>query len=640
MKKSALIVAQRNSPTVSQLEKAILMHGFDTLRVGSKREALYRLGNEIFSVLICVDESQGSFQSEFVEALLSSPLGMITPIVILSSKQEVKEPSQSNSLLDQYFALSTDPQLIAEFCEETHILRAEKAKRGRLGTISIPQILQQAATLRLNGAVVVEQEDEKCIMYLENGFVVFASSNRDENRFGEFLVHQGIISREQYNRAVRVLATSDKRFGHILVEEGIIKPQVLQTLIQSQVKHIIYTVFDWPAGEYYILFDEKSGQGGSIARFDIASLVLEGVRYKFTEQRLTSEFEPFDQKVSLGIPLAEVQRQIHLDKNEFDFLRLIGLGRPIVDMLNLNSYSRLESLKFLYAFKILGVIAFEQGITPVQKFIPKNVERAKAVEELFGNKVANSKIERELPIFPEPMKDIDTSIVRRSRYVNFLLGALALSVFVAITTFVDPRASRESQSMAERKLITLDPSPHTLSQKPVVTPTPSSEIELKAQQKMSEPQSQQNILSPPLPADQKMVVASVMKDIELGKGDRLQKLIERAQKQEEGGELEAALRSYRQASKVDPRNIDTQLAIGDLLFELDQSEEAKMVFEKVIKVDPTNARPYLSLGTIFLLDAQKERAARALRKYLALVRKTPETQGRIIETQKILQTLE
>ncbi|HLG21141.1 MAG TPA: DUF4388 domain-containing protein [Bdellovibrionota bacterium] len=636
MKKSALIISSAGKLDVPGLEKALLTHGFNTVRVNGLRDAFFRIDNERFSGVILEDMEQGKWQREFAEGISRHPFGITTPVVVIGGSQQPAERAAMTSILDQYFPVETDVNELAEFVNETCALQGEKAKRGKLGPVSIPLLLVQAARFRLDGAVVVERGEEKCIIYMEKGYVVFASSNRDENRFGEFLVQQGIISRDDFLRAAKLLQSSGKRLGRILVDEGILKPQVLQTLIQSQVKHIVYTVFDWKEGEFYILSDERSCQDEPVARFETARLILEGVRFKFSESRLNEEFRPFDQKVSLAVSLDECQRRVHLGKNEIDFLSLIGTGRLIGELLNLNSYSRLESLKLLYSFRILGFLSLERGAgMPLSSSLSPQA-RSKAMDDLFAAK--------EHKAAPAHMEVHETSSLKRPhvwRAAYMAAGAVALSATWLIVTFVDTRFSREGQTHPGDRYVDVEQDPviHSLEMKklapePSVAPvqaTPEATPSLAAVTTVPEPTIQATSTPSETPTPE---VASVEDTLR-----RFSEVVLSAEKHRRAGQLQVSLEQYRKAEQIDAKHLGVTLAIADILFDMNRIDEAERQFSRAKKLDSSNPRPYLALGTIYLLQDQSARAVREYEAYLRVVPQTPQNQSRITEVQRILQNL-
>ena len=578
------------------LERALLTRGFRTLRVSTLREAFFRANSESFSVIVCEDSADGSIQAELAQGLDPLAFGVTTPIVILGPSREPASRAVLTSLLDQYFPSETDPELIADFITETDALRATKAKRGRIGPVSVPYLIHHASQIRMTGALVIENAEEKCIVYLEGGHVVFASSNRDENRFGEFLVQQRIISREQFLHAARILQSGGKRFGRILVEEGFLKPQVLSTLIQSQVKHIIFNVFDWTEGEFYILFHETSGQDEPVARFEVAQLILEGVGYKYTETTLGKEFQPFDAKVTLSMSLPEIQRRMHLGRHELDFLILVGAGRPIEELLHLISFSRLDSLRLLFSFRILGVLSFEKGAAPPARKPASTVERTRVMDELFASKsTVAPAAEPALPHHVEPKRSPAWRVGYVAGAASIAIALSAISIFV---TLFEPRLSRDVESHEKG-----------VTREPVASPA----VEPKA--------------LPVVPTTVPQVAAA-------------EQWIILARLERNRGNLEAALRNFRKAQEGRPEDVGILIATGDVLFELDRLADAATAYQHASNLEPKNPAPHLALGTLFQLQGNDSKARESYHRYLAVVPGTSASRPRILEVRRILQTLE
>ena len=658
VKKSALIISPQGVIDVAVLERNLLAKGFHTVRVKTLSETFFRLENERFSVVLCEDAGDGNLHKRLGEGLLERPFAATTPVVLLGNGPQPLDRSALTSLLDQYFPVETKPEELADFANEIFTLQIEKAKRGKLGPISIPQLLYSATKFHLDGAIVVERPEEKCIIYLENGNAVFASSNRDENRFGEFLVQQGLITQEQFIRAAKQMQHGNKRLGRILVDEGYLKPQVLRTLIQSQVKHIIYTVFDWKDGEYYILFEERSGQDEPIARFDTARLILEGVRFKFGEGSLAQEFEPFDQKVSLALSLEECQRRAALGKNELDFLRLIGKGRSMDDLLHLNSFSRLESLKLLFSFRTLGFLAFEKeaAIAP-QKADLTTDERSKTMDALFAQKDRATS-----PVVTIETEPLPTAVVRgRSRawkvaYMSAGAGALAITLIVS--TLVETRFSRKGDTKdLGSTLVELDPEVRRLKteslegeiQQPTfkieTKKSPITEIAdpvIDRSETATEPDAMETSVKEKVKPER---AAPTLKKIP---GEKIVRVdpnaqylaaLKTARKYRDEGDLDQALQYFRKAVRLNPRHSGVALELGDLLFDLNRVTEAEKAYGDAKRLDPSNPRAYLALGTMYLVKKEKTKAAVEYEKYLAVAPNTTKNQARIVEVQRILQSL-
>ncbi len=631
MKKNVLILAGGPDPYFVKLEEALISQGFKTLRVKEAREVSFRLENEFFSSLICEDDESGLKQRDLARHLSRNPFGATTPVVVIGHRSVPSDRSLLTSVLDQYFSQDVEPEMIAEFVDETLSLRSQKVKKGAIH--SIPKMLCQAARFRFSGAVVMEKGEEKCVIYFEHGYIVFASSNQNAHRFGEFLISQNVIQRDQLDESLKTLRTSKKRLGRILVDSGYLKPQLLQTLLQGQIKHIVLNVFDWTEGEFYVLVEEPLDPENAIARAGVGPLLLEGVRYRFSEDQLAKYFEPFDSRVSLALPLEQLKKRVHLGKNEQDFLELVGEGRPIGELLNLNSYSRRESLGLLYSFRLLGFLAFETGKCPPPEIFPKKNEKKEVLEELFEKKDVSTP-KNELP----PSTNLVEPPPSRMPYV---MGAasmvVAIAVFLTLFTFFDTRSSRNAQSdqrhMLPQKSVALD------SDLVVISPIPLEPEEIPIAKKQPTPVPTEKAL-PKIALPKENVIPKATETPRVAaKSKGFEDHLRSARKKKEKGLLQDALKSYENAYALNWKHVEVLLEMADLYFELDETARAIRYYEKVKKLDPANPKPYLALGTIFLLQDEKEKAKRSYQAYLAVVDVNEKTRPRINEVRRILRTM-
>src|SRR4030042_3855569 len=87
-------------------------------------------------------------------------------------------------------------------------------------------------------------------IYMKNGDMVFATSNKEEDRLGEVLLKAGRITADQYYQSVAIIEKTGKRLGTVLVELGYIKPEDLIWLVRHQVEEIVLSLFQWEDGNF------------------------------------------------------------------------------------------------------------------------------------------------------------------------------------------------------------------------------------------------------------------------------------------------------------------------------------------------------------------------------------------------------
>jgi hypothetical protein len=146
----------------------------------------------------------------------------------------------------------------------------------------LARMFAQGAT----GRVGFRRDEVETVVYFDHGRPVFASSNQPGDRMGELLVREGKITAAQYERCQTVVAESGRRMGEILVDFGYLKRRELLPAVRRHVEDLVYSLFGWERGTYYILIDpQPSAERIRLSRHP-AALVLEGIRRKLDRTTL------------------------------------------------------------------------------------------------------------------------------------------------------------------------------------------------------------------------------------------------------------------------------------------------------------------------------------------------------------------
>jgi tetratricopeptide (TPR) repeat protein len=121
------------------------------------------------------------------------------------------------------------------------------------------------------------QDHTRKEVFFELGAMIFASSNRREDRIGESMLRHGTITQEQFDQTQSQMGRG-KRFGKILVDLKIISERDLVANVTFQVLDIIYSIFNWTTGHYEFYEVEKTISEDLKLELSTASIILEGVR--------------------------------------------------------------------------------------------------------------------------------------------------------------------------------------------------------------------------------------------------------------------------------------------------------------------------------------------------------------------------
>lgn len=148
---------------------------------------------------------------------------------------------------------------------------------GRLEDSSFVDLLRQLIVSRDTAVFELSQGSLRKSAWILEGRIVFATSSDPDDRLGECMLREGIISLEQYDASAKLIRPG-KRQGTILVEMGHCMPEDLVRGVERQVERIIHDMFQWRAGDYRI--ELRPFDTGELIQLAISTeqLVFEGVK--------------------------------------------------------------------------------------------------------------------------------------------------------------------------------------------------------------------------------------------------------------------------------------------------------------------------------------------------------------------------
>lgn len=117
-----------------------------------------------------------------------------------------------------------------------------------LALTPLPEILVTVHRYRAPGTIECRRGAEAKTIYLDDGQIIFASSNQIRDSLGDKLLREGKITQAQYDESVRRLDTTGKRQGTILTEMNVIEPRALFVALREQIQEIVWSIFAWDSG--------------------------------------------------------------------------------------------------------------------------------------------------------------------------------------------------------------------------------------------------------------------------------------------------------------------------------------------------------------------------------------------------------
>lgn len=122
--------------------------------------------------------------------------------------------------------------------------------KGNLRYFGLSKLLSEYNDKKKTGILTLINGDVRKSIYFRDGKAVFASSNQEDDRLGNMLIRNGIITREENDNAVKMSKRLGKLYGSLLISLGYIKPKELFLQLKHQVKDVILDIFSWDDSEF------------------------------------------------------------------------------------------------------------------------------------------------------------------------------------------------------------------------------------------------------------------------------------------------------------------------------------------------------------------------------------------------------
>ncbi len=223
--------------------------------------------------------------------------------------------------------------------------------KGNLSALPLPELLIQLRRTGSTGILSVETEGTRKAVYFHNGRVVFATSNSPNDRLGETLLRLGKISVEEYEQSLQQISHG-RRQGKVLIEMGAMAPQDLWEGVETQVREIVFSLFEWASGEFVFESTSLPQKEKVTVSFDPLILVLEGLRRIDPEGALKGRY-PDPGLILEGVKEADLSG---LEPYEKHILSVVDGQRSVSEICRESEIGDGETQKTLYALFCAGFL--------------------------------------------------------------------------------------------------------------------------------------------------------------------------------------------------------------------------------------------------------------------------------------------
>ncbi len=228
-----------------------------------------------------------------------------------------------------------------------------------LAQMRVPWILCEMFQNKRSGTLHIMGSNRKFgrRIYIRRGSVCFALSNQEADRFGRLLLETGIITEDQFTRAILKM-DGKKRFGQILLDMECLTPEELNTHLDRQVKDIVFSTFELDSGLYFLEEQDPQLPADLNRTFDFPKLLIEGIRSIRNLILLDNELsrfanEPIKFNPNPTIPM----RDLPLTPDEGYALSRVDGHSSFESLLPITRMKEDEFRRLMYAMFCLNVVS-------------------------------------------------------------------------------------------------------------------------------------------------------------------------------------------------------------------------------------------------------------------------------------------
>ena len=125
--------------------------------------------------------------------------------------------------------------------------------RGSLSTMSAEDVLEWMARRKVSAPVTFERRGLARSLVIEDGQIVWASSNSRDEQLGVILVKSGLVNERALADALEARAETGVPLGKVLLMSGLITEPDLVDILATKIRETVADVITWNDGQFDVV---------------------------------------------------------------------------------------------------------------------------------------------------------------------------------------------------------------------------------------------------------------------------------------------------------------------------------------------------------------------------------------------------
>jgi len=236
--------------------------------------------------------------------------------------------------------------------------------QGSLSERGVADVIRDIQAKDKTGILHLSRDELAKRLYFLDGGIVFANSDVESDRLGQFLISGGVIDASSYERAARTMKKTRRRLGRTLVALGDLHEERLDAMIDDQIQRIIYSVFSWESGEYQFETIDKPVEEDLARALATDEIVLEGVRSMATESTIRHAIGDTERILHTAEGFALNDTNVSLTSSEGFILSRVDGNTSVAEIVSISPLTDDETYRCIYGLVSAGILRLEEPASP------------------------------------------------------------------------------------------------------------------------------------------------------------------------------------------------------------------------------------------------------------------------------------
>lgn len=247
--------------------------------------------------------------------------------------------------------------------ESTMRILGSVSYQGNLDDVPLVGLFYAISSNAQTGVANVRRDQIHKEVFFKEGWIVSASTNKSEERLGDFLVRRKVVTQTHLEQMADQAQREGVKLGRFLVDKGLLLRKELCQLLDFQIKEILCDLFSWKEGEFYF-FEREVEEEDTVVSYTPLDIALFAARraLDFSTFRKMVPHNKIIFHIPPYIEQAKLKIMEELDANENFIFSLIDGRRNIDQLINFSGGDEVFTTNILHRLLLMGLIGKSKDI--------------------------------------------------------------------------------------------------------------------------------------------------------------------------------------------------------------------------------------------------------------------------------------